>query len=108
VALMSSIAPLNFLSATLVLDTSLEGWTLLDPSKDGVRAFRYEVVFSRPFLTFPVVHVGIVGLDVSNSDNLRVRVRALGITANGFTLQAETWLNTKIWSVETSWLAIGG
>jgi hypothetical protein len=104
---MSSIAPLNLLSATLVLDTSLEGWTLLDPSTDGARAFRYEVVFSRPFSTFPVVHVGIVGLDVSNGDNLRVRVRALDITARGFTLQAETWLNTRIWSVETSWLAIG-
>jgi H-type lectin domain len=97
---MSSIAPLNLLSATLVLDTSLIGWTLLDPTHETAgesrRTFRYDVVFSR-----------IVGLDVSNSDNLRVRVRAVDITPNGFALQAETWLNTMIWSVEVSWLAIG-
>jgi len=104
---MSSIAPLNFLSATLVLDSSLEGWSLLEPSGEGARAFRYEVVFSRPFASFPIVQVGLVGLDVSNNDNLRVRVRALDITSTGFTLQAETWLHTKIWAVETSWLAIG-
>jgi hypothetical protein len=106
-ALMSFVAPLSLLSATLVLDSSFEGWTLLDPSADGVRSFRYEVVFGRPFSSFPVVHVGLVGLDVSKDDNLRVRVRALEITSLGFTLQVETWLNTKIWSVETSWLAIG-
>jgi hypothetical protein len=104
---MSAIAPLSLLSATLVLDTTLEGWTLLDPTAEGVRSFRYEVVFSRPFMAYPVVHVGIVGLDVSNADNLRVRVKAINIKATGFTLQAQTWLNTKIWSVETSWLAIG-
>jgi hypothetical protein len=56
----------------------------------------------------PVVHVGIVGLDVSKDANLRLRVRALDIRESGFTLQAETWLNTKIWSVEVSWLAVGG
>jgi hypothetical protein len=108
---MSFVAPLNLLSATLVLDSSFEGWTLLepsaDPSADGVRSFRYEVVFGRPFASYPVVHVGLVGLDASKDDNLRVRVRALDITSLGFTLQVETWLNTKIWSVETSWLAIG-
>jgi hypothetical protein len=105
---MSSIAPLNLLSATLVLDTSLDGWTLVEPAGDGgTRDFRYEVVFSRAFSGPPVLQVGIVGLDVSKDDNLRVRVRALDISPRGFTLLAETWLSTKIWSVEVSWLAIG-
>jgi hypothetical protein len=104
---MSSIAPLNLLSATLVLDTSLIGWTLLDPAGEGTRDFRYEVVFSHPFSAPPVIQVGIVGLDVSKEDNLRVRVRALDISPRGFTLQAQTWLGTKVWSVEVSWLAIG-
>jgi hypothetical protein len=45
---------------------------------------------------------------VSNEDNLRVRVRALDIVATGFSLQVETWLHTRIWSVDVSWLAIGG
>jgi hypothetical protein len=104
---MSYVAPLNLLSATVVLDTSLEGWTLLDPSSDGDRTFRYAVTFSRSFSAPPVVQVGIVGLDVSKDDNVRVRVRAFDIAETGFTLQAETWLNTKIWLVEVSWLAIG-
>jgi hypothetical protein len=104
---MSYVAPLSLLSATVVLDASLEGWSLLEPSTGRDRAFGYHVTFGRPFSAPPVVQVGIVGLDVSKEDNVRVRVRALDITASGFTLWAETWLNTKIWSVEVSWLAIG-
>jgi hypothetical protein len=104
---MSSIAPLNLLSATLVLDTSLEGWSLLEPSDEGTREFRYQVIFSRSFSAPPVVQVGIVGLDVSKDDNLRVRVRAVDISPHGFTLLASTWMGTKIWSVEVSWLAVG-
>jgi hypothetical protein len=104
---MSYVAPLTLLSAAVVLDASLEGWSLLELSTDTDRVFRYDVAFSRPFSAPPVVQVGIVGLDVSKDDNVRVRVRARDITETGFTLQAETWLNTKIWSVEVSWLAIG-
>jgi hypothetical protein len=104
---MSYVSPLSLLSATVVLDSSLEGWSLLEPQAYGDRLFRHHVAFSRPFLAPPVVQVGIVGLDVSKDDNLRVRVRATDITATGFTLRAETWLNTKIWAVEVSWLAIG-
>ncbi len=104
---MSYVAPLTLLSAAVVLDTSLEGWSLLEVSADTDRIFRYDVIFSRSFVAPPLVHVGIVGLDVSKEDNVRVRVRARDITGAGFTLQAETWLNTKIWSVEVSWLAIG-
>jgi hypothetical protein len=104
---MSFVAPLSLLSAVVVLDSSLEGWSLLEPSGLAERGFHTHVSFSRAFAAPPVVHVGIVGLDVSRDDNVRVRVRAEGITAAGFTLKAETWLNTKIWSVEVSWLAIG-
>ena len=55
----------------------------------------------------PLVHVGVVGIDASKDDNLRLSVRAESITQHGFTLSVETWLNTKIWTVEVSWLAIG-
>jgi hypothetical protein len=104
---MSFVAPLSLLSAVVVLDSSLEGWSLLTASTDGDRAFRCYVAFSRAFSAPPIVQVGIVGLDVSKEDNLRVRVRALEISETGFVLQASTWLNTRIWSVEVSWLAIG-
>ncbi|MGA7124370.1 MAG: H-type lectin domain-containing protein [Polyangiaceae bacterium] len=104
---MSDVAPLSLLSATVLMDASLEGWSLLEPWNDGTRVFRYHVSFSRTFSTPPVVQVGIVGLDVSKEDNLRIRVRPIDITSAGFTLEAETWLYTKIWSVDVSWLAIG-
>ncbi|MGD0676444.1 MAG: H-type lectin domain-containing protein [Polyangiaceae bacterium] len=104
---MSYVAPLSLLSAVVVLDASLEGWSLLEPSMQTDRAFRYRVSFSRSFSAPPLVQVGIVGLDASKDDNLRVRVRALDIAEDGFTLLAETWLNTRIWSVDVSWLAVG-
>jgi hypothetical protein len=104
---MSQIAPLTVLSSAVVLGTSLEGWSLLDPSSDHSRVFRYLVSFNQGFSAPPVVHVGIVGLDASKDDNLRVRVRAIDITATGFIVEAETWLYTRLWSVEVSWLAIG-
>jgi hypothetical protein len=104
---MSNVAPLNLLSAVVVLDSSLEGWSLLDPSDGGLRVFRRPVSFVRAFSVPPIVQLAIVGLDVSKDDNVRIRVRSADITENGFTLQAETWLYTKIWSVEVSWMAIG-
>jgi hypothetical protein len=104
---MSNLVPFKMLSAVAVLDSSLEGWSLLDIPATAVRAFRQPVRFERRFAAAPLVHVGIVGLDVSKEDNLRIRLRALDVTAEGFTLHAETWFNTRIWSVEVSWLAIG-
>jgi len=104
---MSQVAPLTLLSAVVTLDASLEGWSLSDPDPTTERVFRYEVLFAHPFAAPPLVHVGIVGLDTSKEHNVRVRVRAVDITASGFTLEAQTWLHSQIWSVEVSWLAIG-
>lgn len=104
---MSQLVPFNVLSAVAVLDSSLSGWQLLDVPATSSRRFQYRIVFERPFAAPPLVHLGVTGLDVSKEDNLRVRVRALDITSEGFVIEAETWLNTKIWCVEVSWLAIG-
>ena len=104
---MSNVAPLSLLSAVVVLDSSLDGWSLLEPAAEGRRSFRRLVTFDAAFGAPPLVHLGVVGLDASKDDNLRLSVRAEHITAQGFTLSVETWLNTKIWSVEVSWLAIG-
>jgi hypothetical protein len=104
---MSNVAPLSLLSAVIVLSSSLEGWSLLDPGTDTRRAFEQYVAFEAHFNAPPVVQVGLVGIDASKDDNLRLSVRAEDISVNGFTLRVETWLHTKIWSVEVSWLAIG-
>jgi len=104
---MSNVAPLSMLSAVVVLDSTLEDWSLLEPAGGLRRSVRRPVVFERKFSALPLVHVGVVGIDASKDDNLRLSVRAESITENGFVLRVETWLNTKIWSVEVSWLAIG-
>jgi hypothetical protein len=104
---MSNVAPLSLLSAVVVLDSTLDHWSLLEPAGGLRRSFRQPILFERRFSAPPLVHVGVVGLDVSKEDNLRLSVRAEGINEHGFVLRAETWLNTKIWSIEVSWLAIG-
>lgn len=104
---MSNVAPLNLLSAVVVLDSTLDGWTLLEPAGGVRRSFRQPIEFEQSFAARPLVHVGVVGVDVSKDDNFRLSVRAEDITRYGFSLRVETWLNTQIWSVEVSWLAIG-
>lgn len=104
---MANVMPLSLLSAVVVLDSTLDNWTLLEPMGGLRRHCRQPVVFERRFSSPPLVHVGVVGIDVSKDDNVRLSVRAESITEHGFTLRVETWLNTKIWSVEISWLAIG-
>lgn len=103
---MSSMAPLSMLSAIVPLGSLNEGWSLLGGSGD--RAYRHVVSFARPFSAPPVVHLAVVGFDASKQDNLRLRVRAESVDAHGFTIVVETWLHTQIWSVDVSWLAIGG
>jgi H-type lectin domain len=108
---MSSVAPLSLLAAVVPLNSSMEHWTLLEPlcaaSKEARRSFHYAVTFERSFSSAPIVHVGLVGLDASKEDNLRLSLRAEQITAAGFELVVETWLHTRLWAVDVSWLAIG-
>ncbi len=104
---MSNVAPLSLLSAVVILDSTLDNWSLLEPAGGLRRSCRQPVVFERRFAAPPLVHVGVVGIDASKDDNLRLSVRAESITEYGFMLSVETLLNTKIWSVEVSWLAIG-
>jgi hypothetical protein len=103
------LVPLRCLSAVCVLDGSQGQWALLqEPSDPSTpRAAKLRVEFDAPFSGPPVVHIGVVGLDVSKSDNTRLRARAEDVSASGFVVSVETWLNTQIWSVEISWLAIG-
>ncbi|HTQ04362.1 MAG TPA: H-type lectin domain-containing protein [Polyangiaceae bacterium] len=102
---MSILSPLSMLSAVVSLGSLLDGWTLLDGS--GTRTFRHAVMFEHAFSAPPLVHVGVAGLDASKDDNLRLRVRAEDITRTGFSVVVETWLNTQLWAVDVSWLAIG-
>lgn len=104
---MSNLVPFRLLSSVASLNHDLEGWTLLGAGTEEKRFFCHYVPFESPFSRAPLVQLSIVGVDASNEDNLRLRVRAIDINQLGFTIEAETRFNTRIWSVDVSWLAIG-
>ena len=101
------VLPLKIAASVLHLDSTLPGWTLLDAGSDTPRTFMTRVAFEQPFGLAPVVHAGISGFDVENVDAARTRLRVTHVDATGFDLELETWLGTRIWSVDVSWLAIG-
>jgi len=95
------------LSAVAVLDHTLTAgrcWMCRTPEP---RICRLDVKFEQPFAAPPLIHVGIVGLDVSNRDNLRVRVSAGAISAKGFTGRGPDLVQPRDLDVEVSWLALG-
>jgi hypothetical protein len=106
---MSNLVPLRVLSSVASLSDALDGWTLLEPAPEAGERRVYEspVMFESAFANAPLVQVALVGIDASNGDNLRLKVSASNISAGGFSIRVETWFNTRIWSVDVSWFAIG-
>jgi hypothetical protein len=108
-AMTSPVLPLSFAAGAARFDESQPGWTLLDPGRDGgeFRTFAGQVLFERVFKAPPLVHVGITGFDIDHRDNARLHVGISSIDEQGFRLELRTWWNTRLWSVELNWLAIG-
>lgn len=98
--------PWNLLSATASVGITTDGWNLAEGS-DEPRAFIVEVTFSQPFQSVPVVHLGLTGFDMDQRDSGRLCLRAADITATGFKVEISTWLDTRVYAAEFSWLAIG-
>ncbi len=107
----SPLQPWKGLSATLQAGALTEGWTLHQPpakgSEDEERVFRSSIYFSIPFEAPPIVHLGITGFDFDQRDSARVITRVVEITASGFVAEIVTWRETRVYSVELSWLALG-
>jgi hypothetical protein len=105
----TSILPLNLLAGAVRLDDSLPGWTLLERSDkpESARSFTTRIAFERAFGSRPVVHLGIIGFDMDNGDNARLEVNVTAVDNKGFSVELRTWWNSRLWSVNLSWLAIG-
>lgn len=73
----------------------------------GPRESRLPVQFATPFMTPPVVQVGISMWDTDHLTNLRADIQAENITEEGFDLVFRTWENSRIARVRANWLAIG-
>ena len=102
--------PWKSLSASLQLGVLTEGWNLASPPADSteeVRVFRYTVYFAAPFDAPPIVHIGLTGFDLDQRDSNRLSLRATEITTTSFVAEVATWRETRVYSVEWSWLALG-
>ena len=102
--------PWKSLSASLQVGMLTDGWNLAEPSAAGAdeaRVFRYTVYFATPFEAPPVVHLGLTGFDLDQRDSNRLSLRTADITATGFVAEVATWRDTRVYSVEFSWLALG-
>ena len=86
------------------------GWRLFDgsglrttdyfiPFKDGDK----NVEYSEP----PAVHVALIGLDILEGSNHRLRTEVIAVHKSGFIVRYITWAGTRVWSAAISWLAIG-
>jgi H-type lectin domain len=105
----AAILPLSFVAGAARFDEAQTGWDLLETNVHGhgVRAFSARVEFERAFNAPPVVQIGVTGFDIDNQDNARLNVGITSVDANGFDVELRTWWNTRIWSVDLSWFAIG-
>jgi len=105
---MSNVMPLSFLAGRESLGTHSVGWTFDQASSDGAeRRFHFRVSFTRPFAAAPLVHIGLCGFDIGHRDSARLRADIQNVTADGFEIVLVSWLHTRLWSADVSWLALG-
>ena len=72
----------------------------------GPRSDTFQVTFSRPFCRTPRVALSLRGFDTEHRINQRIVVNAVNVTPSGFTVQVNTWADTKIYGVETTYVAV--
>ncbi|GAP82867.1 putative metalloprotease protein [Rosellinia necatrix] len=113
----------TFASQLAALSQKVEQLTLMGPkltaetgawSTENIRPWDHpqqktegRVNFVKTFKSIPTVMTSITSADVSNSSNFRVKVYATAVDIKGFTVVAETWWDTKLYSCGVSWTAIG-
>lgn len=103
-----TVIPLRFIAGTTQFGEGDEGWALLKTASDeSMRYFEGSIGFEQPFRVTPMVHVGVAGFDIDHRDNARLSVRLAESDRFGFRVRVGTWLNTRIWSVEVAWVAVG-
>ncbi|TDU73368.1 H-type lectin domain-containing protein [Prosthecobacter fusiformis] len=105
----STSVPWKVLSSQVSVSVLLEDWNLAnnEPEADTLRSYVVQVVFDSPFLSVPVVHLGLTGFDIDQRDSARLTVKAESITESGFQAVISTWSNTRVYAAELNWLAIG-
>ena len=106
---MNDSLPLKTLSSSVCIGHETEGWNLDTPAKDldADRTFDFEVEFASPFFSPPVVNVGLTGFDIDQCSSSRLRLTLVAITETGFRVQLSTWRDSRVYSADFQWIAIG-
>lgn len=105
----SSLLPLTMRASVETFDQFTPDWILAEPVENAeqLRTFRKHITFDVPYANTPVVQVALTGFDIDNRHTARLKVSAESITPNGFDLLVSSWLDTRIYQVSASWLALG-
>ncbi|KAI1489585.1 hypothetical protein F5X96DRAFT_640358 [Biscogniauxia mediterranea] len=81
---------------------------------NGVRAWdrpqektSARINFSKEFKSVPKVMVSMCSADLDKESNFRVAVYPTDVDTRGFTVHANSWADTKIYSCGVSWMAVG-
>ncbi len=101
----STLFAQNVAHGSFTAGPETEGWTLSDGN--GQRSVQIMVLFDKPFESAPTVTLGITGFDISNEKGVRLSVKVEKVTIAGFVIRVTTWADSKIFSVNGDWFAIG-
>ncbi|KAF8457857.1 hypothetical protein BDZ91DRAFT_743841 [Kalaharituber pfeilii] len=70
-----------------------------------IRSLVHPVRFQKPYHATPTVAAWICGMDMGKDANLRLRIAATDVTAQGFNISIYSWSDTIVDSVIVSWVA---
>lgn len=81
-------------------------WNLNELNGKPVRDFSRHVNFVQSFTTTPSLVVGLNRLEI-DGPGARLAAFARNITTHGFDMVFETWADTKVFSAQAMWIAVG-
>jgi len=73
----------------------------------GIRTFVTPPIKLSGFTSTPFIMYNILSLDVIKEFNMRINIQAIHIKKSSFKMQFTTWSDTKIYSCDVKWFAIG-
>ncbi len=89
---------------TFSITPTIEGYSLNNGSGD--RTVSVEVAFPKPFEVKPDIVLNLNSIDVDKTANLRISMKPVSISRDGFTIQVKTWADSKINLVGGTWIAV--
>ncbi|MGO9443421.1 MAG: H-type lectin domain-containing protein [Thiobacillaceae bacterium] len=107
--IQNPLIPLTMRASVEMFNQNTPDWPLSEPGEnvEQPRTFRTHITFETPYANIPVVQVALTGFDIDNRYASRLEVSMESITPDGFDLLVGTWLDTRVYRVSVSWMALG-